>query len=231
MKKKLVVFGTATTGELAHYFFSNDSDYEVCAFCASNEYVKSESFLGLPLVPFDSVSTLFSPKNYEFFVAVGFVELNDLRKRIYYEAKRIGYTMASYISSATKIAGNCKIGEHFFTMQDISIEPFSVIGNNVILASYISHHSIINDHCFISGRVAMGGCVEIGECTFIGMGVTIQDHLRIGERCLIGENTLIKTDVEAESVFAVTASKKLNFSSERFVKIFPTLRSGIKTSP
>ena len=31
MKKKLVIFGSADTGQLAHYYFNRFSDYEIAA--------------------------------------------------------------------------------------------------------------------------------------------------------------------------------------------------------
>ena len=50
--KQLVIFGTAEMAKLAHYYFLNDSDYQVVAFTVDDEYASEKEFLGLPLVPF-----------------------------------------------------------------------------------------------------------------------------------------------------------------------------------
>ena len=42
-KKKLVIFGIANFAEIAHYYFSNDSEYEVVAFTVDTAYVKEFS--------------------------------------------------------------------------------------------------------------------------------------------------------------------------------------------
>ncbi len=53
--KELIIFGTADIAQLAHFYFSNDSDYKVVAFTVDAEYIKVNEFCGLPVVPFEEV--------------------------------------------------------------------------------------------------------------------------------------------------------------------------------
>lgn len=49
--KKLVIFGLTDAAELALYYFSSDSDYEVEAFVVDAAFIPSEKrFKGLPVV-------------------------------------------------------------------------------------------------------------------------------------------------------------------------------------
>ncbi len=38
MKNKLVIFGSGDIAQLAHYYFTNDSLYDVVAFTVDSEY-------------------------------------------------------------------------------------------------------------------------------------------------------------------------------------------------
>ena len=41
--------------EVAWYYFTHDSEYEVCAFTIGKEYIKKDRLLNLPVVPFEDV--------------------------------------------------------------------------------------------------------------------------------------------------------------------------------
>ena len=58
---KVVVFGTELVAELAHYYLTNDSEHEIVAFTVNKEYIKEDIFCGLPVVPFEDVTTLYPP--------------------------------------------------------------------------------------------------------------------------------------------------------------------------
>jgi len=215
--KKLIIFGTSNLSENAHYYFTNDSDYEPVAFCANKEYITNDNFLGLPLVPFNEIEEKFPPHEYSFFCSVGYRDINSIRRDIYLKAKEMGYLLASYISSKADIAKNVKIGEHCF-ITTINIKPYAIIGNNCFIYSNISHHTVIEDHCFITGGVCMGGKVKIGEQTFIALNSTIRDNITIGKRNIIGAGSLILKSTESDQLFIAEGTKAQKISSAVYSK-------------
>ena len=46
---KVVIFGTSSFAEIAHYYFANDSDHEVVAFTVNKSHVTKENLFGLPV--------------------------------------------------------------------------------------------------------------------------------------------------------------------------------------
>jgi ssRNA-specific RNase YbeY (16S rRNA maturation enzyme) len=44
MTKKLIIFGAGQIAELAHYYFTHDSAYDVVAFCIDEDYKTQETF-------------------------------------------------------------------------------------------------------------------------------------------------------------------------------------------
>lgn len=221
MNKRLVIFGLAEQAQLAHYFFSHDSEFEVVAFTADRAYTCTESYCDLPVVPFDEVVSKFSPKTHSFFVALGYSRVNQLRKEKYFSAKDLGYQMASYISSRATLLNDGHIGENCFLLEDNTIQPFVQIGNNVTLWSgnHIGHHSIIGDHCFLTSHVVVSGGVNIGDSCFLGVNSTLRDHITIGEKCVIGAGALILEDAAPEGVYIGSASERAKVPSTRLRSI------------
>jgi sugar O-acyltransferase (sialic acid O-acetyltransferase NeuD family) len=219
--KKLVIFGSGDIAQLAHYYFSTDSEHEVVAFTVDASYMQEPTYCGLPVVAFENVATEYPPENYEFFVALSYSKLNAVRKEKYLAAKALGYRIASFISSHATVLNEGRIGENCFIFEDNTIQPFVTIGNNVTLWSgnHIGHHSIINDHCFIASHVVVSGGVEIGEQCFIGVNATLRDHIKVGEKCVIGAGALILADTEAEGVYVGEATERAKIPSTRLRKI------------
>lgn len=221
MKKPLVIFGLGEIAQLAHYYFSTDSDYEVVAFTADADYVTVNEFCGLPVVPFEVVINHYSPAAHELFIALSYAKLNQVRMEKYSAAKNLGYRLASYVSSRATVLNDGKIGDNCFILEDNTIQPFVTIGNNVTLWSgnHIGHHSTIHNHCFVASHVVISGGVEIHEYCFIGVNATLRDHIKIGEKCVIGAGVLLLSDAEPEGVYIGSTTERSRVPSTRLRKI------------
>lgn len=217
MKQKLVIFGTGDIGQLAHYYFSTDSEYEIAAFVVDANYLQHLEFCGLPVTTFEEVVDKYPPDRYLFFVALSYSKLNAVRKEKYLSAKEKGYKFVSFISSRATVLNGGQIGENCFILENNTIQPFASIGNNVTLWSgnHIGHHSIIHDHTFIASHTVVSGGVEIGEQCFIGVNATLRDHIKIGNRSVVGAGALLLADVEPEGVYSGTATERSRVPSTR----------------
>lgn len=221
MRRPLIIFGTGEIAQLAHYYFSTDSEYEPVAFTVDAAYQTEATFCGLPVVAFEEISITHSPEQCEFFVALSYSKLNSVRKEKYLKAKTFGYRIASFISSHATVLNDGRIGENCFILEDNTIQPFVTIGNNVTLWSgnHVGHHSTINDHCFIASHVVVSGSVVIGEQCFIGVNATLRDNIKIGARCVIGAGALLLADTEPEGVYIGAATERSKVPSTRLRRI------------
>lgn len=219
--KRLVIFGAGDIAALAHFYFSTDSDYEVAAFTVDRDYCTSDSFLDLPLEPFESVQDCFPPGEFSMFVAVSYKGVNKLRAEKVAQAREKGYRLASYISSRATMLAQHPPGENCFLLEDNTVQPFVRIGSNVTLWSgnHIGHHSEIADHCFISSHVVISGGVKVGERAFIGVNSTLRDHITIGARAVIGAGCLVLADVPEEGVLIGSATTLSPVPSSRLKRI------------
>ena len=221
MPTKLVVFGSGDIAELAHYYFSNDSEHEVVSFTLDEEYIESDTFCGLPVVPFAEVQSAFPPEDHALFIALGYSRLNEVRKEKFLAGKEKGYALTSYISSRASVLNDGRIGDNCFILEDNTIQPFVTIGDNVTLWSgnHIGHHSTIHDHTFIASHVVVSGGVVIGESCFLGVNATLRDHITVGEKCVIGAGALLVGDAEPEGLYRGTKTERSKIPSTRLKKI------------
>ncbi len=221
MKKQLVIFGAGDIAQLAHYYFTNDSNYEVVAFTVDAAYKTEPTFCDLPVIAFEEIRKFYTVEQYDIFVALSYSNLNEVRKDKYTAVKMMGYQLASYVSSKATILNEGSIGENCFILENNTVQPFVTIGNNVTLWSgnHIGHHSTIESHVFIASHVVISGGVKIGSQSFIGVNATLRDHIEVGEKCVIGAGALLMADAEPEGLYIGTASIRSKVPSTKLKKI------------
>lgn len=221
MTQRLVIFGTGDIAQLAHFYFSRESDYEVIAFSVDTAFLKEGSLCGLPVVAFEEIARAYPPDTHGMFIALSYSRLNALRKEKYLAAKAMGYRLVSFISARASVLNDGRIGDNCFIFEDNTIQPFVTIGNNVTLWSgnHLGHHARVGDHCFISSHVVISGGVEIGEQCFIGVNATLRDHIVIGNRCVIGAGALLLADAAADGIYLGQATERSKVPSSRLRSI------------
>lgn len=200
--KKLIIFGDSAFAEIAYEYFTYDSEYEVCGFTVSKEYLQETEKFGLPVVPFETVESQFPSARYEMHIALVYNTLNRVRKRFYVEAKLKNYTLANYISSKAFVWKNVKMGDNIFIFENNVVQPFTELGSNIVLWSgnHIGHHSKVQSHCFISSHVVISGFCSIGECCFMGVNSTVANNVIIGDDCLVGSGAMVVKSLPAGSL-------------------------------
>lgn len=221
MKKPLIIFGMGEIAQIAFYYFSRDSDYNVVGFTVDSAFANKKSFCDLPVVEFEEVTKHYDPNQISFFVALSYSKINALRKEKYLAVKALGYRLVSYISTRATVLNESKIGDNCFILEDNTIQPFVTIGNNVTLWSgnHIGHHSTIGDHCFIASHVVISGGSVIGEQCFLGVNSTLRDHIKVGERCVIGAGSVLLSDAAPDGVYVSQATERSCVPSHRLRKI------------
>lgn len=213
---KVIVFGIKDFAELAHYYLETDSVYEVVAFCVTKEYIPDDPFFkGLPIIAFEDIEKIYHPSEYYFFAPMAPSNMNRLREKIYINAKTKGYQFISYISSKATIF-NGSIGENCFILENNTIQPYTNIGNNVILWSgnHIGHHSTIKDHVMFTSHVVLSGhCIVEKYCT-LGVNSTIRDGITLAEGTFVAMGASIIKDTEEWSMYKGNPASKTDKSTK-----------------
>lgn len=201
--KKLIIFGLEQFAELANFYFTNDSEYEVVGFCVDKEYKIKDKFCNLPVFCFEDLKN-----NDEIYY---FLAIFDNKKRAdkFNYLKNNNYKMASYISTKSVCFANL-IGENCFILENNTIQPFVKIGNNNVIWSgnHIGHHSIIEDHVFISSQVVISGNCHIESFCWLGVNSAIRDGLTLSENSFIAMSSMITKNTKANKKYMGVPGKE-----------------------
>lgn len=196
--KKVIIFGINDLAELAQFYLLNDhrfghNDPIPQGFTVNKEYIKETEFHGQPVVPFEEIEQHYPPSEYYLFAPIAD---NKLREKIYNEGKEKGYKFITYISpKCTQLSP--QIGENCFILEDNTIQPFTQIGNNVVLWSgnHIGHHSTIEDNVFFTSHVVMSGHCHIKKGAYLGVNSTLRDGVTIGENAVVGMGAVVTKSI------------------------------------
>lgn len=218
---KIVIFGNEKMAQLAHFYFSRDSNYEIVAFTVDSDYIKKKKFMDLPVIPFENIEKHYPPEKFSMFVSIAYKNLNKLRESKYNDAKKKGYQLATYVSSKITSWGDTIIGDNCFIFENQVFQPFVKIGNNVTIWSgnHFGHDVEIGNHTFIASHAVLSGYVKVGSNCFIGINATIRDNVEIENESIIGAGALVNKDVKEKSVLIAPPTELYPLNSEQFEKM------------
>jgi sugar O-acyltransferase (sialic acid O-acetyltransferase NeuD family) len=213
---KVVVFGVGQWSELAHFYLTHDSPHDVVGFTLDPAYIESREFKGLPVVPYDEVEQHYSPREFKMFIPMSFKQMNHVRADKYYDARKRGYELISYVSSQATTFPDFACGDNCFIFEDNTIQPFVKIGNNVVMWSgnHIGHHSIIKDHVMITSHVVISGSCTIEPFCFFGVNAAVRDETVIARETLVGMGVTILKDTKEFEVYKATGTQPAGFRSD-----------------
>ncbi len=219
--RRLIIVGDGLFAEIAHEYFTHDSDYEVVAFSVEREYRQRDELRGLPVVAFEELQDHYDPAGHAVHAALVYTQVNRLRSRLTAAAKAKGYALASYVSSRAFVWRNVELGEHCFIFEDNTVQPFVKVGDNVVMWSgnHIGHHSTLRDNVFIASHAVISGTCDIGENSFIGVNATLANDITIGRDNWIGPHVVITRDTDPDTMWRPARSERRDRSTLEVFKV------------
>jgi len=202
--KNLIIFGTSKYTDLVEHYFHQYTDYRVCGYTMTNDFIHEREYHGKPIVPYENLEKYYPSEEYEMFVAVGSNRINEARKNLYFDCKARGYRLASFIHPKAIIDPSASIGEHCIIMENVVIHAFCEIGEDSIYfpSSAITHETRVGAHSYVSSGVVVGGCTTIGDENFIGISSIINDNKIVGSRCFISAGAVVATNLNDDTFLA-----------------------------
>jgi len=210
----IILFGLGEIASLAHFYFKNDSKYNVCGFVVDDEYYESTTFNDLPVVKKSECLSKFPPSEFKAHVALSYSKLNKTRESKYLEMKRMGYELVSYVCSKSVFWSDLEIGDNCFILENQTIQPTVKIGNNVMIWStnHLGHGCIIKDHTYLSSGIVVSGNTIIGSRTFVGVNSSFKDFISVGDDCFVTMGSVVTKNIPDDST--VIGSDIFEYSSE-----------------
>lgn len=187
MTKPLLIVGAGEFADIAHEYFTHDSEYDVVGFAVEKAFLDGSEHRGLPLVALEDVEMHFDPRRVAAHVAVTNTNLNRVRERLVGTVRSKGYTLANYVSSHAFVWRTAVLGENVFIFENNVVQHGVKIGDGVVLWSgnHIGHQTEIDDFTFVSSHCVISGYCRIGRRCFLGVNATFADHIEIGADCFV----------------------------------------------
>jgi sugar O-acyltransferase (sialic acid O-acetyltransferase NeuD family) len=198
MTKPLIIFGTGSLAQLAHYYAVKEMGLSVLGFVVDRDRKNSDECCGLPVLIWETCVASYSPKSVSMYVAVGYRNMQQ-RQLLFNRAKAAGYTLQNIISFAAFVAKNSRMGENNFIMPGAVIEPNVCLGSNNTVWSNatICHDTFIGGHNFFASNATIGGEVRIGDRCFFGFSSTVLEQRGVGDDLLLAAHSLLLNDGES----------------------------------
>lgn len=218
--KNVVIYGETAFAERIYSYIKFEKCMNVLAFTNARTFKKRDKIQGIPVIAFEDLDKELKNFDFSILIAIGYVQMNNIRKKIYQECKDAGHRIATYISKTSTIY-SCNIGEGCIIMPNVYIGPNCNIGNCNIIASStcLSHDNNIGDFNFISSNAIFGGHSTVCNNCFIGLGCVIRDGITINDYSLIGSATNLLSSTEPECIYVGNPSRKLTGKNSLSSKI------------
>ena len=220
MNKEIIIFGTGVNADVIQFYMREVSGWPVKAFTVNEKYIQSDTFNGLPVIPFEDIEKKYSPDKYCMFVIAGYHDLLAINAGKILEVEAKGYETISYIHPESGIPKDLVYGNNCFIMNNVNIHPRVRLGNNVFVWSgaIIGHHSKVGSNNWFASGAAISGNVTIGNNCFFAVNCTIGHSISIGNEVFIGANTQVIKSVEDGGVIIAEADKPIKLNSKQFLK-------------
>ncbi len=218
--KKLIIIGD---GGFAHCVFENfteNTNYQVCAFVVEKAFIKKDNYLGLPVVEFEDIESIYPPHEYDFFVGIGGNQLNQLRIRFYEKMKEKGYKPAFCISKKASVSKYASMGEHCCIFENVVIHPGCEVGNNVIIMAqtFLGEYSKVDDNSFIAGLVSLAGYSSVGKACYVGTHTTVLNSVHLADNCVSAAGSVVTKNTEQDTLVRMSSPQYLKSAYEHFMK-------------
>jgi sugar O-acyltransferase (sialic acid O-acetyltransferase NeuD family) len=211
----VVIVGTGETAAVAFEYFHRDTPHEVVAFSAEADFLVSDVYYGLPVVPFEELGDVYPAVTNRTFVAVSYVRLNRVRRRLYEAVKSAGFSCISYVSSYAAVARDVRIGENTFVQEHVALQCGVVIGDNVFLGSgtCVGYRSVVEADSYSSAHATVGDLCTVGRGSFVGAGSCVADGCKVAEDCIVGAGAVILKDTVPRQVYLGNPARPLGRDS------------------
>ena len=218
-RKKVLIFGITDLAQILFHFLQHDKTYNVCAFIVNEKYIpKNKKLYNKPIYEFETLTQRFPANEYSIFLCIGYNNMNESRKRIFYKLKEMGYKIETFIHKDAKIYGS-NLGEGHIFLSGVTIDPYTTIGDaNIFFTDTLfSHHSTIGNFNFLAVKSCVTGHVKIKDNCFLGAHSTIKNGLNIDSYTLVGANAYISKDTSMYDV--VVPERSILLDNKKSIEI------------
>lgn len=196
MGLKLIIMGTTPFSIMLYKIIEKEQFASVLAFTTGRAFMDKTELEGIPIVAFVELSDSFDMNQCMILNTIGYSQMNDIRKKVFFQIREEGYKLCTFISANANVYTD-KIGDGSIIMPGAFVGPYVELGVSDIIYANVSltHHITIGDFVFIGSGCVVGGNVKIGDNCFVGLNSTIKNKAKIPSYTLIGSGTNVLSSI------------------------------------
>lgn len=195
--RKIIIFGINHFAEELNYMIEEDGIDEVLAYTVDRKYKTIDSLDGKRVISYEDLHVFYSQKDVDIIVAIGYSQMNEVRKKIIQKCRSDGWKIGGYCHPSVWIC-NSVIGEGNIIFDQVQIRHKTRIGEgNILLAhTVIAHNCDIGSYNYFAGSVHILGNNTIGNNNFFGNSSIRLDSGHTGNNNLFAAGTIVREDVK-----------------------------------
>lgn len=217
--KKIIVFGNGGHAKTIYGYFYDENI--VKGFVVDDAFVEAQPVIGeMQVLPFSRILEIFPPTEYAVLVALGFKDLNQLRKDKTKELLALGYEFVSFIDRSVRVPHYYNVGTNTIVIGYTDIHEGVTINSGVFVSSgvVLGHDSVLEDYSWIGSGVVLTGCVRVGQSSVLGMNVSVKQNTSLSHHTLISPNAFVNMDTPPYSSILTPPGKAVPIDSRKLHK-------------
>lgn len=194
---KCLIVGNSVYAGMLNDYLKSDEKYEVVGFTVEKEYIGSNIFEGLKVIPYETIEEEFRPNEFRLLLGVGYSDMNDTKEHLFKIYHKKGYLFETYIHPSAVIPADLKMGEGNIFFEGVIVQRGSIIGDGNVFFSrtLIAHDCKIGNFNSFSFASLAGNVIVKNKC-FMGMGSVVGEEVTIEDRVFIGANAYVNENIK-----------------------------------
>lgn len=220
--KSILLAGAGITAQIMIQYLKRDPRYKVIGATVDDGFLKAAQIDSVPIVAASLAWQKFSPLECRVIMAMGYADVNRGRESMFFQLKKIGYEIETYVHPDARIYSDYPLGEGSVVLPYAVVEPHAAVGKNSMVWCHatLAHHSTIEDHCWIASGAVISGQTKVRRNTFVGVNATVTNSLTVEEYNIIGGGALITKNTKPSTVHLARSAEVIRFNSQDYAKYY-----------
>ena len=143
--EKIYVIGITPFAQMLRFYIEDAGVDCFGGYVVDEKYMPENGKIGgIEVISWETFTSTVSPDSCKILSSVTYNGMNKVREIMYHRIKNAGYTMANFIHPSAVVARNCDMGEGNIFLENVTVQPFTKIGNNNVFWSNVNicHHTV-----------------------------------------------------------------------------------------
>lgn len=103
MGLKLIIMGTTPFSIMLYKIIEKEQFASVLAFTTGRAFMDKTELEGIPIVAFEELSDSFDMNQCMILNTIGYSQMNDIRKKVFFQIREEGYKLCTFISANANV--------------------------------------------------------------------------------------------------------------------------------